>query len=103
VFVPSGVLGALHKRTRLCSEGTELKHKRAVTAATEDLFQQIFMLSGTPIERVTPFRYLGKQTASCDDDWHDLYLNLRKPRAKWTAISRVLIHDGANKQTSGMF
>jgi secreted protein with Ig-like and vWFA domain len=50
----------------------------------------------------TTFKYLGRQTASCVDDW-PAYLNLKKARAKWTVFSIVLIQDGANKQTSGMF
>jgi hypothetical protein len=78
MFVPSGAPGVRHKQTRLCSQDTDLKHKRAVTAATRDAFQQVFMVSGTPIERVATFRYLGRQTASCDADGFALYLNLKK-------------------------
>jgi hypothetical protein len=66
--------------------------------------QQCFTVSGTPIERVTTFKYLGRQTASCNDDWPELCLNLNKARKDgWMDISRVLVHKGADKRISGMF
>jgi exonuclease III len=103
MFIPYSVLASRHTHTWQCKQGTELKHKRSITMEAQRALQQKFTVSDTPIERVTTFKYLGRQTASCDDDWPALCLNLNKARKRWMDISRVLVHEGADKRISGMF
>ena len=46
---------------------------------------------------------LGRPLSSTDSDWPALFYNLRKARAKWARVSRMLAREGANPRISGMF
>ena len=55
-----------------------------------------FYVEGAPIARVENFTYLGQVVTSTDDDLQACLRNLAKAKAKWGALSRLLIKDGAS-------
>jgi hypothetical protein len=52
---------------------------------------------------VNTLKYLGRQVGSIDEDWPALYNNLNKTWGQWGSVSQVLLHEGHDKCTSGMF
>ena len=43
-----------------------------------------------PITNVEAFRYLGSILTATDDDFPDIFANLRKAWKKWVRMSRIL-------------
>ena len=54
-----------------------------------------------PLALVTPFNYLGRVLLAVDGDWPAVVSNLWKSRRKWARLTRVMIREGADAQTSG--
>ena len=62
-----------------------------------------FTVLGTPIERIKEFKYLGRILEESDDDWPALQSNLKKARAKWGRIGRILSREQANPRVMATF
>ena len=52
---------------------------------------------------VTEFRYLGRVLTDTDDDWPGVTGNIRKARASWGQLARVLGREGADPKVSCSF
>ena len=52
---------------------------------------------------VTDFRYLGRVLTDTDDDWPAVAGNIRKARASWGRLVRVLGREGADPKVSRSF
>ena len=63
----------------------------------------MFSAYGQPLENVSSFKYLGRWLTENDSDWQAVTGNLKKARKKWGRISRILVQEGADAKTSGMF
>ena len=49
-----------------------------------------FTISGQPIETVSEFKYLGRVLSNDDDDWPAVKANIRKAKARWGQVARIL-------------
>jgi hypothetical protein len=84
-----------HRLSKECQVGVERRQQRetAVTAALA-LHQQ-FTIHGNVLERVEVYKYLGWMMAQDDDDTQAVRAQLRKARATWARVGKVL--RGENK------
>ena len=62
-----------------------------------------FTVNGVPLDRVTSFRYLGRELSFNNSDWPALFRQLQKARQRWGLLSRVLEHQGASIRAKGLF
>ena len=97
-YVKGATPSTRHLRSELCKQG---KKRWKARLAAEELATQLgnlptFYVEGEPIERVENFTYLGRVVTSTDDDLQACLRNLAKAKAKWGALSRLLIKDGAS-------
>lgn len=58
---------------------------------------------GTPIESVPAFKHLRRLLTPTDDDRPSLHKNLAKAGKQLGIVSRVLVREGSNPRTMGMF
>lgn len=63
----------------------------------------MFHVNGVPLEAVRTFRYLGRELSHDNSDWLAVTTNVKKARAKWGQISRVLCRQGASPRVSALF
>ena len=52
--------------------------------------EKAFHAYGTKMRAVTEFKYLGRVLTNTDDDWPAVAGNIRKARASWGRLARVL-------------
>ena len=57
--------------------------------------ERAFHAYGEQMRAVTDFRYLGRVLTNTDDDWLAVAGNIRKARASWGRLARVLGREGA--------
>jgi hypothetical protein len=79
-----------HRLSNECQVGVERRQQReaAVTAALA-LHQQ-FTIHGNVLEWVEVYKYLGRMMAQDDDDAQAIHAQLRKARATWAWVGKVL-------------
>jgi hypothetical protein len=65
--------------------------------------EQVITIGGVPIGSVRMFNYLGRILSANDSDWPSILTQLKKARARWGSLSRILIRDGATPRISGFF
>ena len=79
-----------HKMSEDCKKATRSRQARLDEKRQQSAREFTFTVSGTPIERVKEFKYLGRILDESDDDWPALQSNLKKAREKWSRIGRIL-------------
>ena len=62
-----------------------------------------FFVNGKRIGRVRKFNYLGRILRDDDDDTECIEGQLKKARARWNGIARILKREGANARVMGKF
>ena len=62
-----------------------------------------FFVNGKPIERVRRFKYLGRWLDEKDDDTFAIGENIKKARAQWNCLAKILKREGANAVCMGRF
>jgi hypothetical protein len=62
-----------------------------------------FKIGDEELETVKEFKYLGRITSDDDDDLPAVRDNLKKARARWARVSRVLTREGATAKMMGKF
>jgi len=92
-----------HTRSQLCRAGVARYKARQDELQQRAARQVVFTINGNPIENVHSFRYLGRMVCDDDNDWLAVSTNLKKARARWSMISRILSRDGADSKTMGHF
>ena len=65
--------------------------------------EKAFHAYGIHMRAVTGFKYLGRGLANMDDDWPEVAGNIRKARASWGRLERVLGREGADPKVSHSF
>ena len=53
---------------------------------------------GSPLSKVTSFKYLGRVLSAEDDNWTAVVRNLKCARQKWARLTRILIREGADSR-----
>ena len=103
MHVPYRALNSSHLNSATCREGTDRARRRRVLQEVRRAREVVFTAKGDDLEDVSVFRYLGRPLSFMDDDWAAVYRNLKKARARWAQVSRVLAREGADARVSGMF
>ena len=62
-----------------------------------------FNAYGVQMRAATEFKYLGRVLTNTDDDWPAVAGNIRKARADWGRLARILGREGANPKVSRSF
>jgi hypothetical protein len=63
----------------------------------------VFQANGIDVEQVDGFCYLGRELVSDGTDAPAIAKNIRKARARWGQISRLLVREGADSKIAGNF
>jgi hypothetical protein len=82
MFTPTNMLAGGHRSTLCCSQGQDLKRKRAAQRESRKADEVVFTVRGIPLDLVRAFLYLGHKLSSSDDDWLDVIKNLAKARQR---------------------
>ena len=69
----------------------------------EATLEKAFHAYGTKIRAVTEFKYLGRVLTNTDDDWPAVAGNIRKARASWGRLARILGREGADLKVTRSF
>ena len=92
-----------HRGTQMCVRARQREDRRKQKVANEEAAKTKFTINGQPIEMVSEFKYLGRVLANDDDDWPAVRANIRKARARWGQVARILSREGANAGTMAYF
>ena len=103
MFVYQQSFNSRYPINSLCQEGKERKRKRLGTEEVEAGVSVALTACGRPLTEVPSFKYLGRILSVSDDDWPVVIRNLRRALNKWACLSRVLVWEGADARTLGMF
>ncbi len=92
-----------HWLTNKCQVGVERRQQReaAVTAALA--LRQQFRIHGNVLERVEVYKYLGWMMAQDDDDAQAIRAQLRKARATWAWVGKVLRGENMSPTVAAKF
>ena len=96
-------LNGRHLGTLKCKKGAERKRRRLAETETRENAENAFHAYGKPIKAVSEFRYLRRLLTATDDDWLAVAGNIRKARASWGCLARVLGREGADPKVSRSF
>ena len=97
------VLNGRHLDTSQCRTGTERKRRRLAEAELDITSEKAFHAYGTKMRAVTEFKYLGRVIMNTDDDWPAVASNIRKARANWGRLARILGREGADLKVTRSF
>lgn len=103
MFVGPYAIGRSHQNTAHCRRGAAAKRRRHALEDVRASDEVIFSVSGSPLDRVGVFKYLGRMLSDTDNDWPAVYKNLSKARKRWGMVSRILRRDGLRPKAAGMF
>jgi hypothetical protein len=92
-----------HQSTKMCRDGRARKQQIEAAIRAHRAQAVTFQACNTQLENVNAFSYLGRLTTNTDNDWPAVYKNLKKARAKWAMITKILVRDNASPRISGMF
>ena len=96
-------LNGRHLETSQCRTGTERKRRRLAEAELEITSEKAFHAYRTKMRAVTEFKYLGRVLTKTDDDWPAVVGNIRKARASWGRLARILGREGADLKVTRSF
>ena len=96
-------LNERHLETSQCRTGTERKLQRLAEAEMRATLEKAFHAYGTKMRAVTEFKYLGRVLTNTDYDWLAVAGNIRKARANWGRLARILGREGADPKVSRSF
>ena len=96
-------LNGRHLETNQCKKGAERKQRRLAATEVETTSEKAFHAYGTKMPAVTEFRYLGRIMTDTDDDWPEVAGNIRKARASWGRLERILGREGADLKVTRSF
>jgi hypothetical protein len=92
-----------HYNSTTCAKGTLRNQHRLQQYYNEVAEQTTIQISGTDIEKVDIFKYLGRQLSATGNDSTAVKHNLQKARKVWGRISIILKCEGADKLTMTNF
>ena len=93
----------IHHTSQTCRRLRARRANEEAAARQADADSVRFYVDGGEIERVTKFCYLGRVLADNDDDTPCINTQLRKARARWTAVARALKREGADAYVMARF
>jgi hypothetical protein len=92
-----------HRLSKECQVGVERwrQQEAAVTAALA--LRQQFTIHGNALERVEAYKYLGRMMSQDDDDTQAVCAQLRKARATWAWVGKVLRGENTPPTVAAIF
>jgi hypothetical protein len=92
-----------HRLSKECQVGVERRRQQeaAVTAALA--LRQQFRIHGDVLEQVKVYKYLGRMMAQDDDDAQAICAQLRKARATWARVGKVLRGENTSPTVAAKF
>ena len=96
-------LNGRHLETSQCRTGTERKRRILAEAELEITSVKSFHTYGTKMRAVMEFKYLGRVLTNTYDDWPAVADNIRKARANWGRLARILGREGADLKVTRSF
>ena len=103
MLVPWWDLNVMHWRTAQFRKGGGQKRRRLAAEEERLVVSRSFVPNGIPLEMVTSFKYLGRVISASDNDWPEVVRNMKKARAVWRRLKRIIIREGATPWVSGFF
>jgi hypothetical protein len=100
-FVPRAT--EAHRQTMTCRAMGAMITNRELAEDQAAATQAHFTVGGVGIENVGSFCYLGRMLSEDDNDRAAVQRNLRKARARWGRIAKLLKRQGANPVVMGRF
>ena len=94
--VPRKALNRRHLGTSQFRTGTEWKRRRLAEAELETTSEKAFHAYGVQMRAVIEFKYLERVLTNTDDDCPAVAGNIRKARANWGRLARILGREGAD-------
>ena len=101
MFVSHKSLNGQHLMRDFCRWGYERKRRHLAEEEAWAGTEVAITAYGTILDPVTPLKYLGRVISTVDNNWPAVVRNLRRARKNWAWLTRVLISEGADAQTSG--
>jgi hypothetical protein len=95
--------GRAHQGTKTCKTGKIRKDLRDMKREQTRARTTRFKIGNEELETVKEFKYLGRITSDDDDDLPAVRDNLKKARARWARVSRVLTRKSATAKMMGKF
>lgn len=92
-----------HRRTQYCKRMTERNGMLFLRSAHEVLQTTDFRVSGTAVESVPSFKYLGRQLTNTNDDWLAVCYNIKKAKTQWGRVRRILKLETSSTRVMGNF
>ena len=86
-----------------CKKATKTREARNDKKVQKKAREVVFEVTGTPIESVKCFQYLGRTVEENDQDRPAIQRNLKRAREKWGKIGRILSREGAKPRTMATF
>ena len=103
IQVSRKALNGRHMGTNQCRTGAERKIWRLAAAEGEAATERVFNAYRRRVKLVKEFRYLGRILTSTDDDWPAVVGNIRKARASWGRLARILGREGEDLKVTRSF
>ena len=94
---------ATHGDTKLCKEAQRQQSRRKQAERVSHARQHEFYVGETMLEKVDSFLYLGRWVQANDSDLLAVYANIRKAKAKWRSLARVLLRERASPKVTAIF
>ena len=85
--------------TKLAKRRNDLDQRERRTVAAS----HVFTVDGTPIKKVTEFKYLGRIVEDNDDDTPAIRRNLKRAKTQWGRFSRLLRREKVNRWAMSTF
>ena len=90
-------VGPSHQQTADCQRWAKIhRDRKADKVNKKTVAETVFTVSGEPIKNVDEFKYLGRKVSCKDSDWPTVNWNLKRARAVWGKIGRILSNERAS-------
>ena len=103
-FFGKNALTERHRATLHCQRGAARLRRLNQTEESRQVVQNVsFSVDGSPIDRETQFKYLGRVLEDKDDDNHAIDRQLKRAKAKWARIGKILSVKTTDPRVRGYF
>ena len=92
-----------HKNIAQCKKGKKRKRRSLAEEEERVATSRAFRAYGRTLKIVPSLKYLGRLLLGADDDWPAVIRNLKKARAVWRRMTRILSREGARPRVSIFF
>ena len=103
-FFDKNALTDRHRATLRCQRGAVRLRRLNQTEERRQVVQNVsFSVDGSAIDRETQFKYLGRVLDDKDDDNHAIDRQLKRAKAKWARVGKILSVQTTEPRVRGFF